>query len=210
MEKTNIINNTYKEKYLKRLLSHSNSTESNWYINGWGSRNSQLSRYSSICNFLPDKKISLLDVGCGTGDFFSFIKEKHLPYEYTGIDLIPEMVEYAITQHQENCFFVEDVYQKKIKNQHYDFIVVSGLFQYNNIQNREYYADIFNYLLRTSRKGVVANFLSNLRDEDFKASNELYLEPSEVVNSISKICNYFSLDHSYHRRYADFTMVAFK
>jgi hypothetical protein len=126
------------------------------------------------------------------------------------MDLIPEMVAYATSRHQSNRFFVDDVYLHNIEDQHYDFIVLSGLFQYKNPCEKMYYVDLLEYVFQSSKVGIIANFLSNLRDENFKTSDELYLEPSDVVHIASQMANFFALDHNYHRRYADFTVLAKK
>lgn len=185
------LNSLYRQNYRERLLSHAQDPGSTWYINGWGSKESQLSRYAAICKCLPTRELSILDVGCGTGDLLEYIRDKNLPYIYTGFDLIPEMVEYAKRRHENETFFIGDVYKQNVNDQSVDFIVASGLLQYTAPQSNNLLGMIVKYLFDVSKAGVVINFLSALRDSDFKADGELYLDPADMVNLISQICKSF-------------------
>jgi len=63
----------------------------------WDSEHSQKRRFSAILSLLGDiQKETLVDAGCGFGDFYLYLKEKNsLPKIYIGLDLCKLMVEEA-------------------------------------------------------------------------------------------------------------------
>lgn len=52
----------------------------------------------------PASKISILDIGCGTGEYASYLK-----HPYTGIDLSPDMIKHARSKNPEAKFVVGDI-----------------------------------------------------------------------------------------------------
>ena len=63
----------------------------------WDSERTQKRRFSAIKSCLGDlKNVTLVDAGCGFGDFYLYLKEKNnLPKTYTGLDLCEPMVKEA-------------------------------------------------------------------------------------------------------------------
>ncbi len=63
----------------------------------WDSVRTQKRRFSAIASCLGDvKNDTLVDAGCGFGDFYLYLKEKNnLPKSYTGLDLCEPMVKEA-------------------------------------------------------------------------------------------------------------------
>ena len=67
----------------------------------WLSKEHQSVRFETILEFLPSDLSShtLVDVGCGFGDFYLFLKQKNsLPKSYIGVDVMREMCQ--ITKEQ--------------------------------------------------------------------------------------------------------------
>ena len=51
----------------------------------WYSIFTQQERYKIICEQINEENISLLDVGCGCGDLYDYIKRNNFNFKYTGI-----------------------------------------------------------------------------------------------------------------------------
>ena len=67
---------------------------------------------------------SILDVGCGFGDFFNFIKKKNLKCQYTGIDFVDDFIKCANKKYykDKNAEFVKlKMNPPKILKQFYTF-----------------------------------------------------------------------------------------
>ena len=84
----------------KIILNHFNETVTK-YKNGhlavsWGSKESQTIRFRVLTEVGELSGKSILDVGCGTGDFYKFMSENGIfPKKYIGIDINPLMIAMA-------------------------------------------------------------------------------------------------------------------
>src|SRR5215208_3309536 len=66
---------------------------------GWKGREDQLLRFEILCDVgdLSGKRVC--DVGCGFGDLHDFLARRFSSTHYTGIDLVPSLVEKARELH---------------------------------------------------------------------------------------------------------------
>src|SRR4030042_2838585 len=75
----------------------------------WGSRESQEKRFEVLSQIALLNGKTVLDVGCGLGDFYIWLKRKYSDIRYTGIDIIPSMIEIALKNYPEARFYVQDI-----------------------------------------------------------------------------------------------------
>lgn len=67
---------------------------------------------------------TLLDAGCGLGDLSAyFVLKRFTNIDYTGIDIVPEMITAAQKKYPDRKFLVQDI---SSVNQKFDYIVASG------------------------------------------------------------------------------------
>ena len=71
--------------------------------------------------------ISILDLGCGTGEFSYYFKG----YNYNGIDIEPNYIEYAKANYDGN-FEIMDASNMMFENNRFDVIIVLGVFHHLN------------------------------------------------------------------------------
>jgi SAM-dependent methyltransferase len=77
---------------------------------------------------IQDKKI--LDFGCGYGGFLGFLLE-HLiiPRQYTGVEIVPEFIEYASNKYAINKYPFEFMRQHEVSNDRtFDHVFINGVF----------------------------------------------------------------------------------
>lgn len=108
--------------FKKRLIHFKDSPEAV----GWTPKG-QLLRYEMVLNFLEPNGKSLLDFGCGKGDFFRFLKEKGIHCHYTGIDINPALIELAKKNNPGINFLVQDIEREKL-NMDFDYVISIGVF----------------------------------------------------------------------------------
>ncbi len=85
---------------------------------GWGSKEGMEARFNAACEVkVPGtlKGTSVLDVGCGFGDFLPVLLKQGVR-SYNGIDLVPEFVDAAMSRYQGTPyvawnFSVKDVFE---------------------------------------------------------------------------------------------------
>ncbi|MFH1357220.1 MAG: class I SAM-dependent methyltransferase, partial [bacterium] len=95
------------------------------------SKHSQLTRFLQFLKVgtIEDKKI--LDLGCGLGDFFKFLKEQGITTQYTGYDIVSHFVGHCLKTYPGEHFEERDILFSKPKD-NFDYIFASGIFAHAN------------------------------------------------------------------------------
>ena len=145
-----------KRKYIEDFYTwRCSDNPNNPDVVGWGSRRSQYGRFN-VFNSLIENGDSVLDYGCGVGDFLRYLELREKKVIYKGVDIQPRMVQFAKEKFKDGDFEVVEKISD-IKGT-YDWIVASGVFTVG--MN---HVDVLNYFqsgLQICDKGVVANFLN--------------------------------------------------
>lgn len=131
----------------------------NWRGLGWQSRTNQERRFAVLLEVAPLANARVLDVGCGVGDLYGYMLRKGIRAQYTGVDILPEMVAYARERYPEARFEVGDALQG-LGPERFDYVLSSGAFNVNFGSNQAAVQNILPELLACSTRGVAINFLS--------------------------------------------------
>lgn len=88
----------------------------------------QLARYEALLDIAPGiEGKSILDFGCGKGDFCGFLKDKHIRVDYTGFDINEKLISVAATKYPSSAFRVFDIGKDPL-NEDFDYIFLCGVF----------------------------------------------------------------------------------
>ena len=123
----NSISQNLKDHYRKTFLKHGASSEGV----DWGPDPSKaLIRNSKMLEVLrpvgqKEKRPSLLDVGCGYGALAELIKLRNTNVDYYGIEIVPEMVNFATNKHPDCQFFQGDFLEFSGGN--FDYVICNGM-----------------------------------------------------------------------------------
>lgn len=189
----------------------------------WNSRESQQLRYKIFQEiFIYGKKassISLLDLGCGLGDLYGFLKKEKLlakhRIKYRGYDISPKLIAAAKKKYSEASFEVKDILSERGLSK-VDYIFCSGIFNIRTTETESHLEFVKNMLLRMYdlvNYGVAVNFLSEgalpLSDwDDLNSGRYHYFKPEEIIRFCRFICGQYILRHDYHL--GDFTVYLLK
>jgi len=129
----------------------------------WSSKENQVLRFKIILEMLPDNlnNYSLIDAGCGFGDFFSYMsKKKKLPKKYIGIDSLLDM--YSIACENTGCeVLIADIVIDEIPKA--DYYICSGAMNVlNEFETHLFIRNCFN----SSKKAFVFNILHGESDSE--------------------------------------------
>ncbi|HVN21450.1 MAG TPA: class I SAM-dependent methyltransferase [Dongiaceae bacterium] len=115
----------YIERYEKRLHEFGYSPQTL----GWGVHGRQEIRFSVLAEHaLRRPESSVLDVGCGFCDLWEFLRSGGWRGHYTGIDIVPGLLEVA-RQRQPTLDIREgDITDSSFSLDEYDFVIASGIF----------------------------------------------------------------------------------
>src|SRR3989339_454672 len=189
----------------------------------WNSPESQRLRYRIFSElFLYGRKssgISLLDLGCGLGDLYAFLKSENLlqknRIQYTGWDIAPKLVETAVKRFPEADFAIKDILEEKALPR-FDYIMASGVLTIRTTSEEEHLDFVREMIYRMyelARCGVALNFLSqgSLPVSDpggLNSSHYYHFDPEQLLRLIRYACNKYILRHDYHE--GDFTVFLLK
>lgn len=136
----------------------------NWRGLGWQSQRNQQRRFAVLLEVGQLANTRVLDVGCGVGDLYNYMRRRGLRVTYTGVDILPEMVAHARKRYPEAQFEVRDVLQG-LGCERFDYVLCSGAFNVNFGRNLAAVQEVLRELLRRCIRGVAINFLSTQAPE---------------------------------------------
>jgi SAM-dependent methyltransferase len=166
--------------YASKLEAHGSTPQGvDW--NGVDSHETRHRQFLRLLDGALDA--SIIDLGCGFGDFLRFLHTEGYRGHFTGYDIAPEMIEKARELHGET----EDR-QWRIgaePDAAADFAIASGIFNVkgdvpNAIWTR-YIRQTIDVLAGAGRRGFAFNVLSLSSDPDRRRSNLYYADPADML-----------------------------
>jgi SAM-dependent methyltransferase len=184
----------YIQRYSNRLKEYGYSPETL----GWGKNGRQELRFFILSEFiLHDSNCSVLDVGCGFGDLFPYLRKYGWKGKYLGIDIVPELVEVAKRKYPEAEFMVSDIIDIPMDKK-FDFVLSSGIFnaQLKEGNNLEHIEISLLSMLERANKMVSSDFMSTY--VDFQKSGAWHTDPKWLMDLIrQKMSKRFSFRLDY-------------
>ncbi|MCG7495321.1 class I SAM-dependent methyltransferase [Vibrio sp. Of7-15] len=173
---------------------------------GWSSTESQQSRFNMIYQALNFERKSVLDLGCGYGDFKTFLDQRCQVAQYTGIDQQGSFIKQAKTlfSHQSNCrFFKADFSAVALPPA--DIVIASGSLNYRS-RTKGYHPKLIKAMYRACHHAVAFNML----DSRYVSTGQLLAahHPEEVLHFCRTLCPTTELLTNYSQE--DFTIVMMK
>jgi SAM-dependent methyltransferase len=172
---------------------------------GWGSGKGQATRFRLLSQACAQSGCeTVLDVGCGLGDF-SYYRQRG----YTGIDVVPEMIEAASSRHPAIAteFLECDLLTPPaLGERRFDAVVASGIF---GIAIRPAYpSQMIAAMWKHARKLLAFNMLSAEVHKSEREAFEAYYEIGEIAAMCQCLTPYVMIDHTYRRN--DFTVCMYR
>jgi SAM-dependent methyltransferase len=162
---------------------------------GWNSKKSQWLRFAMLARIGDMNNKTILDVGCGRGDFVRFCKDKKIKFGgYQGIDLYEHKFNRA-----PNVFFTTaDILNKEFPIYHnyiYDYIIASGTF--NLKKNKAMTKRMIKRCFELCRKGFAFNLPSDETKRKFRNPVVAYYNAEEMFNYCRKLSKHVHLIRGY-------------
>jgi len=199
MEKDQIVKGFY-EKLLEKYGYSIKSLD-------YRSETSQKTRFDIITQVGINDDCSLLDVGCGFGDYFNYLKQRGIKnVKYNGIDLTDKIVNVAKEKNplanvvQGNVLDLPD--DKK-----FDYVVSVGVNGVKTGDNWDNLTSVLDKMWKLCKKGIAYNAVSNFASEQ---DEQIYfVSPIRVIEHVMNNLTYkvvFRHDYMPH----DFTIYVYK
>ena len=182
------------DRYNKRVRKHGFSPRSL----GWPKGRQEV-RFIVLTDVGITDGDSVLDVGCGFGDFARFLDYRNLDVSYEGCDVNEEIVALAREQDGSLRLEVRDIEETPFPEGSFDWVVSSGLFEFlshgGERRQMAWVKRILGQMVRTCRRGVVADFLSS--HVDYRDEGNFYAHPAEVWSASTALSRRVTLRHDY-------------
>ncbi|MGX9962460.1 methyltransferase [Roseomonas sp. F4] len=150
----------------------------------WKDEEGQRLRHRQFLRLVEgDPEASILDLGCGYGDFLPFLRAHGHRGRYIGLDVAPAMVEEARRLHGEGpdrAFFLGAESPEAA-----DYAIASGIL--NVIRGADpaawpgYVDGVIEGLARSSRRGFAFNMLSLNSDPERRRADLHYADPAAML-----------------------------
>lgn len=172
---------------------------------GYGTRESQLARFSVLAQVGNLNNASVLDVGCGFAEFYDFLEGQGLEVDYHGCDISDEMIATARRSHPSLSVEVAEFLRWEA-NRTFDYVVSSGMGNVRTSTNRHFIEESIRKMFALCHAGVAVNMLSAYAR--FHDLDSYYARPEDIFGFCMGLTNRVVLRHDYKAN--DFTLYLYK
>ena len=169
---------------------------------GWRDKRSQTERFVVLVSGDLDAGASLLDIGCGQGDLYSWLRENEIWVDYRGIDLTPAMVVQARARFPEAHFDVASLFDLDDSYRAHH-VVASGIFSLRQEAPFEFLQAAVTHLYRLAEVSLAFNCLSTRGEH--QDHGEYREDPVAALEFCLTLTPFVTLRHDYHS--GDFTLL---
>ena len=148
----------------------------------WSGQDIQEVRFRVLADIGIESGDSVLDVGCGFGDFKSWIKGQAKDISYTGIDLSPDLIHLAREKHPDTELYCGELADFDFASESFDWVVLSGALNEQLFDDGVYAYRMISSMFELCRKGLAFNLLDA---RQLKAHDLQSFYPEEIMNYCS-------------------------
>ncbi|MFN3659636.1 MAG: class I SAM-dependent methyltransferase [Brevinematales bacterium] len=146
----------------------------------WEDEYSHHKRFAVLCELVNLRKKKLLDVGCGLGSLYRYLKRLGIDCEYTGIDVLPEMIDLARKYSPDGNFLCGDPFERDgFDPQSFDVVYASGIFNLDVGKGKSFLFEAIPQMEKWAKEALVFNALhcrSHCQEAPY-----VYYDPQEVL-----------------------------
>ncbi len=166
---------------------------------GWGSKGDQIERFEVLTNQIDFENKTVMDIGCGFADFFSYLNNKGYNVDYMGVDIIPDFIEYCRKEFPKQDFYCNNIMTAENLPKA-DILISLGTlnFKLKRVDNLKYSKLFIKKAFALTREQLIVDFLSEYRTPDYEKEDFVYYHSPENIFSFSmNLSNNIKLIHDY-------------
>lgn len=181
------------ERYKNRLLQHGPGIKAL----ASGTEERRKIRFGILTDLGIREGSSVLDVGCGLADYYAHLKEKGINVQYTGIDIVPELIKLACAAHPDIDLHIRDLQENPFQESSFDYVVCSQVFnlRLEEGKNDALVKDMLRLMFKIARRGVAIDLLTSY--VDFQQDELYYYRPEEIFSYAKQLTRRVTLRHDY-------------
>jgi SAM-dependent methyltransferase len=174
----------------------------------WSSREIQFARFRVLAEIGIESGDSVLDVGCGFGDLYGWLKRQDIDTDFTGIDLSPDLIARGEQLYPRAHFFSGELFDYPAEAQSVDWVVLSGALNGSLEDEGAYARRVIRQMFVLCRKGVAFNLLNANHPSVNWAHDLQCFDPDEMLAFCSEIAPECSVRTDYLDN--DFTIYMYR
>jgi SAM-dependent methyltransferase len=125
---------------------------------GWHNEEEYAIRFELAVNGLDLDNSSILDVGCGFGGLYNYLKISGVKnFTYLGVDILPKMIEIAREKNPTGRFEEIDIIKTQLHE--FDYVFCIGALNVETEKHEQYFREIATRMITLARKSVIINYL---------------------------------------------------
>ena len=158
------------------------------------------------------KDFSICDIGSGVCDLHAYLNQRGIKHDYTGIEIVPEMVSASKLLYPEINVIEGDVLEMiDFSKKKFDFVVLSGVFNLpGDVSKEDWEVFVFRMIekmFEISNRAISFNALTTFTT--FRSEELYYLDSFKVVEFIQRNLSRFYVLNSAYPLYEN-TYTVFK
>lgn len=157
----------------------------------------QIFRFEKLAQIGNLTNCSVLDLGCGIGDYYPFLIKKFGVLDYTGIDIVPESINIAKQQYPNVNFMCRDITEEDL-NASFDYILICGVFNNAIPDATEFLKELTSIAFKHCKIGIGFNFVSKY--VTFIDPNLSYHDPGAIFDFCIKQLSPKVMIHHHYKR----------
>ncbi len=148
---------------------------------GWRSRRNQELRFQALAAIGDLQDQSLLDLGCGLGCLYGYLKGQGWRGQYTGIDILDFMVRGARARFPEARFEERDILRNP-PDEKWDYVFVNGVFNHKVKDNWAWIESMVGRAFASARRGMAFTMLK--KEPGWMDQDLFYADPLELEQKV--------------------------
>ncbi len=184
----------------------------------WSSREVQEIRFKIIADIgigaNANGRDSILDVGCGFGDFAAYLERQNISTSYTGIDISADLLAEGRRQYPDLKLLQADLFEFDPKPQSFDYVTLSGTLNRKFMGNngaqsaKDYSLEVIKRMFASCKKGIAFNLLDARHQWTADRWDLQSFYPDEILQVIKQLTRNYRLIDTYLEN--DFTIHAWR
>lgn len=161
----------------------------------WSNTEIQQIRFKVLSDIGIESGDSILDVGCGFGDYDVYLQKSGKTVDYTGLDLSAELILEGRKRFPEIELIIGDLFDLNPAAESYDYVALSGALnrkldylsdKQEQDSSKSYARRVIKRMFQTCRKGVAFNVLDARHEWTANRWDLLSFHPDEMSDFISQ------------------------
>jgi len=191
---SDIYSNNDKEMVLARYMERIKQSGMTIDSLNSGSVEKQHARHEAHAAIFSKDKASVLDIGCGIGQFSDYLTLKGIAHQYNGYDIVPDYITYCKEHFPEGHFEVRNVFEQGIEGE-YDYIVLSQVLnnRFRDSDNMQVMKEMMRICFEKTKVALSIDMMSTY--VDFRSDELFYYQPEEIFSYAKSLTTRVALRH---------------